>query len=54
MHGYRFKITVAKAEDMDVVCDGAVARKWVDSETMDDETLSTGMRKCWDLVAKTL
>ena len=54
MHAYRYKITADKAEDVGVGCNGPVARKWVDTETMDDETLSTGMRKCWELVAKTL
>ncbi|KAJ4289249.1 hypothetical protein N0V90_011591 [Kalmusia sp. IMI 367209] len=26
------------------------ARKWVEAELMESETLSTGMRKCWDLM----
>ncbi len=28
-------------------------RQWVESDAMDNETLSTGMRKCWDLVKNT-
>ncbi|KAL1607912.1 hypothetical protein SLS60_002851 [Paraconiothyrium brasiliense] len=27
-------------------------RKWVETEKMEGETLSTGMRRCWDLVKK--
>ncbi|CAO2653506.1 Nn.00g029170.m01.CDS01 [Neocucurbitaria sp. VM-36] len=54
MHAYRYKITADKAEGVDLVCNGPLARKWVDTETMDDETLSTGMRKCWELVAKSI
>lgn len=54
MHAYRYKITADKAEGVNLVCNGPLARKWVDTETMDDETLSTGMRKCWELVAKSI
>ncbi|KAJ4364439.1 hypothetical protein N0V83_009033 [Neocucurbitaria cava] len=54
MHAYHYKITADKAEDVDLACNGPLARKWVDTETMDDETLSTGMRKCWELVEKSL
>lgn len=27
-------------------------RKWVETGKMEGETLSTGMRRCWDLVKK--
>lgn len=52
MHAYHYRIT-DKPEADSLVCSGAPARKWVDTSSMDNETLSTGMRKCWDLVAKT-
>jgi A/G-specific adenine glycosylase len=48
MHAFRFRITVDRAEDVDLVRTGVPARKWVDAASMDGETLSTGMRKCWD------
>jgi A/G-specific adenine glycosylase len=51
MHAYYYRIDAGALED-DLVCDGMPARKWVDAGNMDGETLSTGMRKCWDLVAK--
>jgi A/G-specific adenine glycosylase len=48
MHAYRFRITVDEAKDVDIACVGVPARKWVDAASMHGETLSTGMRKCWD------
>ncbi|KAJ4309284.1 hypothetical protein N0V94_009003 [Neodidymelliopsis sp. IMI 364377] len=51
MHAYHYRIT----DDVDadsLVCTGAPTRKWVDTDSMDGETLSTGMRKCWELVAR--
>ncbi|KAF1850473.1 DNA glycosylase [Cucurbitaria berberidis CBS 394.84] len=54
MHAYRYKITADKAEDVDLVCNGPLARRWTDTESMDGATLSTGMRKCWELIANTL
>ncbi|KAF2451127.1 DNA glycosylase [Karstenula rhodostoma CBS 690.94] len=35
------------------ILEGAPARKWVATEDMGGETLSTGMRRCWELVAAT-
>lgn len=52
MHVHRYKIKADNADDIDLVITGPPARKWVDTESMDQETLSTGMRKCWDLVTK--
>ena len=51
MHAYHYRIT-DKAEADSLICSGAPARKWVDTDAMEGATLSTGMRKCWDLVAK--
>lgn len=52
MHAYHFKIPCDKIVDAEVNLAGPPARKWVEAAAMDEETLSTGMRKCWDLVAK--
>ena len=54
MHSYHYKITLDGAQDIDLTCNSPPARKWVNAESMGNETLSTGMRKCWDLVAKEL
>ncbi|KAF2629086.1 A/G-specific adenine glycosylase [Macroventuria anomochaeta] len=51
MHAYHYRVT-DNAEADSLICSGAPARKWVDTSSMDNETLSTGMRKCWELVAK--
>ncbi|KAF1923317.1 DNA glycosylase [Didymella exigua CBS 183.55] len=51
MHAYRYRIA-DKAEADSLTCTGAPARKWVTASSMDNETLSTGMRKCWELIAK--
>ncbi|KAF2109860.1 DNA glycosylase [Lophiotrema nucula] len=32
---------------------GLTTRKWVDTEAMDGETLSTGMRRCWSIIQPT-
>ena len=51
MHAYQFRIDLAdNAHDVELACKGPPTRKWVDGASMDDETLSTGMRKCWDLL----
>ncbi|KAF2846608.1 DNA glycosylase [Plenodomus tracheiphilus IPT5] len=55
MHAYQYRITSTdKTGDIDLTCKGPPTRKWVDTESMDNETLSTGMRKCWDLIQKNL
>jgi A/G-specific adenine glycosylase len=54
MHVYQYRIDADNARDIELICKGPPTRKWVDSESMDNETLSTGMRKCWDLVSKSL
>jgi A/G-specific adenine glycosylase len=51
MHAYHYRIT----DDVDadsLACTGAPTRKWVNTDSMDGETLSTGMRKCWELIAR--
>ncbi|KAJ8105458.1 hypothetical protein OPT61_g10164 [Boeremia exigua] len=50
MHAYHYRIT-DKTDADSLRCSGAPARKWVNTSSIDNETLSTGMRKCWDLVA---
>lgn len=52
MHAHHYRIT-DKAEADNLTCEGTPVRKWVKTSSMDDETLSTGMRKCWDLIAHT-
>lgn len=55
MHAHHYRISGADgAANIDLVCRGPPARKWVDADSMDNETLSTGMRKCWDLVQKSI
>jgi len=51
MYAYHYRVT-DKTDAANLLCKGAPARKWVNASSMDDETLSTGMRKCWELVAK--
>lgn len=53
MHAYHYRIT-DKADAANLLCSGAPARRWVNTSSMDNETLSTGMRKCWQLVAKAI
>ena len=50
MHAYHFRID-ADVADEETLCSGLPARKWVDAGDMHGETLSTGMRRCWELVA---
>ena len=52
MHAYHYRVMADKTEDVALACKGPPARRWVDSETMDNETLSTGMRKCWEVIRK--
>ncbi|KAH8725569.1 DNA glycosylase [Phaeosphaeriaceae sp. PMI808] len=54
MHAYQFRILCDTVEDVDLAHAGPPARKWVETASMDDQTLSTGMRKCWDLIAQTI
>jgi A/G-specific adenine glycosylase len=49
MHAYHYRIDATGGDDL--ACEGLPARKWVGEEDMEGETLSTGMKKCWDLVA---
>lgn len=52
MHAHHYRISDT-TEAGGLTCSGAPARKWVDTSCMDNETLSTGMRKCWELVSRT-
>jgi len=51
MHAYQYRVDADEAENVDLECSGPCARKWVEAAAMGDETLSTGMRKCWELVS---
>ncbi|KAL7774057.1 hypothetical protein CFE70_004026 [Pyrenophora teres f. teres 0-1] len=52
MHAYQFRVEADDAEAVDLECgDEPCTRKWVDAAAMGDETLSTGMRKCWELLS---
>ncbi|KAI0582263.1 MutY A-G-specific DNA glycosylase [Pyrenophora tritici-repentis] len=52
MHAYQFRVEADAAEAVDLECgDEPCTRKWVDAAAMGDETLSTGMRKCWELLS---
>jgi len=53
MHVHLFRISLDVDGGPAVLSSASTApssRKWVATESMDDETLSTGMRRCWDLV----
>ncbi|KAF2028312.1 DNA glycosylase [Setomelanomma holmii] len=54
MFAYHFRVSCDKLEDVALVHAGPPARKWIENDAMDQQTLSTGMRRCWDLVAKTI
>ena len=47
MHVQHFRVDMI--ED-DFKTDGLPTRKWVETELMEGETLSTGMRRCWELM----
>jgi A/G-specific adenine glycosylase len=53
MHVHQFRIACDDAEDLIFEDAGLPARRWVETDSMDEQTLSTGMRKCWDLIVKT-
>jgi A/G-specific adenine glycosylase len=50
MHAYHFKVSCDTFDGIELDRIGPPARKWVEGTSMEDETLSTGMRKCWNLV----
>ncbi len=52
MHPFQYKVVADEKEARFLQCDGEPARKWVDAKSMDSETLSTGMHKCWELIVK--
>ena len=52
MHVHLFRIEADRAEESDCAIAGPPARRWVNTDAMDNQTLSTGMRKCWDLLQK--
>lgn len=48
----RFCISVGDGDgDGDAKREGTEGRKWVERGRMDEETLSTGMRRCWGVFA---
>jgi A/G-specific adenine glycosylase len=52
MHVQLFSIPQNTDTDMKALMPGPPKRKWVDTEAMDNETLSTGMRRCWEALLK--
>jgi A/G-specific adenine glycosylase len=52
MHVHQFSIACEDIEGFVSDDVGPPARRWVETESMDEQTLSTGMRKCWDLISK--
>jgi A/G-specific adenine glycosylase len=52
MHAYQYRIAAESTEEAALTCKGPSTRRWVNTDAMDDETLSTGMRKCWELILK--
>jgi A/G-specific adenine glycosylase len=50
MHIHQFKIEYSGEASPS---SGGPRQKWVETEAMEDQTLSTGMRRCWELVKKT-
>ncbi|KAF1964351.1 DNA glycosylase [Bimuria novae-zelandiae CBS 107.79] len=47
MHVHHFRVDVDEDGEVERGVEGV---KWVETERMGDETLSTGMRRCWDVV----
>ncbi|KAF2265961.1 DNA glycosylase [Lojkania enalia] len=54
MHVHSFKVDADTSLRPEPALSGPLARKWVDTEAMDQETLSTGMRRCWALIRDSL
>ncbi|KAF2651197.1 DNA glycosylase [Lophiostoma macrostomum CBS 122681] len=52
MHVQLLSLSQGSAENIESIISGPPKRKWVDTEDMDDQTLSTGMRRCWELLRK--
>ncbi|OAL47734.1 DNA glycosylase [Pyrenochaeta sp. DS3sAY3a] len=52
MHTYQYRVWADKGMVQLPSC--PAPRKWVDTKAMEQETLSTGMRKCWRLVSNSL
>jgi A/G-specific adenine glycosylase len=52
MHVHQFSVLCDNAEDASHGMSGSPLRKWVETNDMSEQTLSTGMRKCWDLIIK--
>lgn len=53
MHVQRFAVGVEEVATLGRELAGPPRRRWVFEDEMDQETLSTGMRKCWELIKKT-
>ncbi|KAF2870821.1 DNA glycosylase [Massariosphaeria phaeospora] len=52
MHVHLFRIDIDKDNHLDYTLDPG--RRWVDTESMDRETLSTGMQRCWSRTQRAL
>jgi A/G-specific adenine glycosylase len=52
MHVHQFNVPCDNVDDANHGFSGSPLRKWVETEDMSQQTLSTGMRKCWDLITK--
>jgi A/G-specific adenine glycosylase len=52
MHVHQFEVSSNDTEVADEDDTGPPTRRWVEGAAMDQQTLSTGMRKCWELIAK--
>lgn len=52
MHTLHYRIQHDDLKGLGDNCAGSSARKWVSTDDMDQQTLSTGMQKCWKLVKK--
>jgi A/G-specific adenine glycosylase len=51
MHVIHFAVSYDDIDEANIN-DESPARRWVETSSMSEQTLSTGMRKCWDLVSK--
>jgi A/G-specific adenine glycosylase len=49
MHVHLFRLDVDLDAGFEPAFTGPARRKWVDADAMENQTLSTGMKRCWDL-----
>jgi A/G-specific adenine glycosylase len=52
MHVIHFCVSCDDVDEANIDPDESPARRWVEAKSMNEQTLSTGMRKCWDLISK--